>query len=258
MHARAHSCAGTLAVLVGNTRAFWAPFSAHVAEMHADDWNDHLRYPDPVNTYVENVVKEALAEAAIAPALEDSGSSFTRAGVRGASTSAERDGAASADVGAGRDADSRHSTSAQCAGDAPTASAPAGAPRVLEARFSHHPDTASFVHIQKACDVAGYAHLNTACHLNVHAVYGPWISLRCVVVFDVDIGDVITLPPNPPDSIPSRRAALEAKVAELVALGRRAGWKDWVDLRDLATTDEARQHRFPDEMIRYVNVDGSL
>jgi len=78
------------------------------------------------------------------------------------------------------------------------------------------------------------------------------------VVFDVDVGDVITLPPYPPDSIPSRRAALEVKVAELVALGRRAGWKDWVELRDMATTDEARQHQFPANMIRYVNVDDSL
>eukprot|EP00035_Acanthoeca_spectabilis_P039241 m.60488 g.60488 ORF g.60488 m.60488 type:complete len:187 (+) comp9507_c0_seq4:224-784(+) len=76
-----------------------------------------------------------------------------------------------------------------------------GAPSVLEARFSHGHGK-RFVHMQRACAVSGFAHFSPHCFLNVHAVYGPWISLRSVVVLDVSMDNDLAVPPYPKNPYP--------------------------------------------------------
>jgi hypothetical protein len=109
-----------------------------------------------------------------------------------------------------------------------------GAPAVVEVRFSHGKED-KFVHLQKACAVSGcvsepslinlplvlwlalgasadsselsiadlfQAHFNPSCYLNVHAVYGPWLALRCLIVLDIPMDPALETPANPLNPYP--------------------------------------------------------
>ena len=41
------------------------------------------------------------------------------------------------------------------------------------------------------------SYLNPVCHLNVHPTYGPWMSLRALLVFDLEMPDESCTPPPP-------------------------------------------------------------
>jgi len=105
---------------------------------------------------------------------------------------------------------------------------------------------AEVVAMQRLAQIAGLAYLSPA-HLSVHPTYGPWISLRAVVVFDVDG------PPGPPPvmSPPCREceAACHPVFARVVENAERATWRDWLAVRDACPL--GRQFRYSDAQIEY-------
>ena len=52
--------------------------------------------------------------------------------------------------------------------------------------WSHRraPGMASHVAMQRLAHAAGIAFLDEASHLSLHPKYGPWFSMRCLLVFD--------------------------------------------------------------------------
>jgi hypothetical protein len=53
-------------------------------------------------------------------------------------------------------------------------------------RFSHHTEPGSFVNMMRAAQLSGLAYYSDTTHLCMHPVYGPWLALRAVAVFNVD------------------------------------------------------------------------
>eukprot|EP00041_Stephanoeca_diplocostata_P011201 m.182165 g.182165 ORF g.182165 m.182165 type:complete len:261 (-) comp18457_c0_seq1:551-1333(-) len=120
-------------------------------------------------------------------------------------------------------------------------------------RFSHSTGK-NFVHIQLACKLSEFAYLNPICHLNVHEDLGPWFALRAVIVTDLDLHahpHDSTSKPSLPNPYPDSDEVLAAKVKQLFAPGKQNTWCDWLDLRDLATSDKAKKHRYSENQIRY-------
>jgi methylmalonic aciduria homocystinuria type C protein len=111
------------------------------------------------------------------------------------------------------------------------------------------------VAMQRLAAVAGLAALAPS-HLSVHPVYGPWISLRAVVVIDMD-GPTGSPPriQSPCDDCERRcmtafRHALDAggpPARTHAALD--AHWEQWLAVRDACPT--GREHRYDDEQVRY-------
>lgn len=172
-----------LGVVIGNTRALWAPFLAALRREPA-----RLDHPHPLDDYVRERVEAA------------------RAGTGPRSIVRWADGAP-----------------------------PHG------------------VALQHAAEVAGLTWRSPA-NLSVHPVYGPWIALRAVVVFDLP-------PPPAPPPAPACdacevgcRPAFEA--ARRTAPGRRPGaadviaaWRRWVAVRDACP--RGHEHRYGDDQIAY-------
>jgi methylmalonic aciduria homocystinuria type C protein len=111
------------------------------------------------------------------------------------------------------------------------------------------------VAMQRLAEIAGLATLAPS-HLSVHPVYGPWISLRAVVVVDVD---------GPPGSPPrmqrpcddcERRCTAAFRHA-LAATGPPARthaapdvhWERWLAVRDACPIGS--EHRFDEDQTRY-------
>ncbi len=118
-----------------------------------------------------------------------------------------------------------------------------------------HETTPHAVAMQRLAQVAGLAFLAPS-HLSVHAVYGPWIALRAVVVFDL----------NGPSGTPREavnpcddcdRQCMAAFGQAVTAAGPTVRthdalaehWSHWVAVRDACPV--GRQHRYSDAQIRY-------
>jgi hypothetical protein len=123
-----------------------------------------------------------------------------------------------------------------------------------ETRFSHSVGS-EFVHMQLACEVSGLAKLEPSVMLNIHAKYGPWISLRGVTCFDLEIVDCDPLVAASDDLNGDQRrvySGLKAHMEKICAPGYTAGWEDWLEARDIVGNFEpASSYRFDDDMIRY-------
>eukprot|EP00729_Bicosta_minor_P014891 gene14891-1059_t len=184
---------------------------------HRETWLDKAQHPNVVDEYTEMVVREAAAAAAsaTAPATE----------IR-----KEEDGSSSA-----------------------VEAEAAEPPLQTEVRFSHNMGPSEFVHMQLAASVAGLAFKDPASMLSIHPTFGPWLSLRSVVVLDVDgstIADPTPVKHPRPDVIPK----VEARLAELLAPppAPRPVWTDWLGLRDLVGDFEpATEHRYGEDMLEY-------
>jgi methylmalonic aciduria homocystinuria type C protein len=123
-----------------------------------------------------------------------------------------------------------------------------------QVRWSHE-TTPAPVAMQRLAEAAGLASLAPS-HLSVHPVYGPWISLRAVVVIDVDG------PPGPPPRLrppcdDCERQCMAAFERALAVAGPltathaalESHWRDWLAVRDACPA--GREHRFDEEQLRY-------
>ena len=119
--------------------------------------------------------------------------------------------------------------------------------------FFAHRLTPAPIAIQRIAHASGLAHLSPS-RLSVHARLGPWLSLRAVIVVDVEgpPGTAISAPdPCTPCAKPCMAAFERAMAATDLT---RAGdverqWKSWVNVRDVCP--EGRTERFDDDQVRY-------
>jgi hypothetical protein len=110
------------------------------------------------------------------------------------------------------------------------------------------------VALQRLAEVAGFSHLSPA-RLSVHPVRGPWISLRAVIVVDVEGPRERPPPPSRPcaDCAHACAAAFEAALAgadptrDPRAIEDR--WRLWLAVRDACPV--GREHRFQEDHIEY-------
>jgi methylmalonic aciduria homocystinuria type C protein len=109
--------------------------------------------------------------------------------------------------------------------------------------------------MQRLAHRAGLAHL-APCALNVHAVYGPWIALRAVVVLDTP--GPAGSPPDPANPCPDcataclpafARAAAALRDDPGAAFGLGDTWRLWLAVRDACPI--GRDHRYSDAQIAY-------
>jgi len=126
-----------------------------------------------------------------------------------------------------------------------------------EVRFSHEPPPRR-VAMQRLAHVSGLAAL-TPSMLCVHPVYGPWLALRAAIVCDV-AGPSSRPLPEPPAACPrcaelctpalERAQAAAAMDASGASDPVAEHWRLWLAVRDACPV--GREHRYPDELIRYV------
>jgi len=117
-------------------------------------------------------------------------------------------------------------------------------------RFAHHGPP--WLPIQRIAERAGLAWLAPS-NLCVHPVYGPWISLRAVVVADQ------AAPPEPSPApacgacphacLPAFERARATLDPSDPAGSARASWPAWLAVRDACPI--GREHRFQEDHIRY-------
>ena len=110
--------------------------------------------------------------------------------------------------------------------------------------------------IQKMARAAGLAALSPS-HLSVHPLFGPWIALRAVVVFDVEAAPSPRQPVTEPCAS-CEQPCLAALKTALAPAGAQPlsnipidgqGWKKWLAVRDACPV--GRAHRYSDDQITY-------
>ena len=79
-------------------------------------------------------------------------------------------------------------------------------------------------------------------NLSIHAVLGPWISLRAVIVADVEPVD------EPPPPLPCA-ACPRACVPAFERARDQTDWRTWLAVRDACPI--GREHRFQEDHLRY-------
>lgn len=109
------------------------------------------------------------------------------------------------------------------------------------------------VAMQRLAEVIGFANLSPA-HLCVHPNYGPWVSLRAVIVVDVEgpAEQAPPLKPSCPECATHCGALLEAALAtsaHFESATVAANWKAWASVREACPIGHC--YRFYDDQIRY-------
>lgn len=113
-----------------------------------------------------------------------------------------------------------------------------------------------YVAIQRAAAASGLAYLDQIAHLCVHPEYGPWFSLRALLVFD----DVPFLQPQPPPLPDPTSSEAKARAAAALAAAQggaaaathrdvREDWERWLAVREAL----APRHpwRYPQDQLLY-------
>jgi methylmalonic aciduria homocystinuria type C protein len=127
---------------------------------------------------------------------------------------------------------------------------PGAAPPRVYWSHRHYDDLeggGGYVAMQRMAACAGVAYLDHVSHLSIHPTYGPWVALRCCVVFEDTPAVWLAAPPPPlpnPLTPPQQevvRHALEAAVAASAAeaggtsmVGGRIAWRAWLAVREAA------------------------
>jgi methylmalonic aciduria homocystinuria type C protein len=130
----------------------------------------------------------------------------------------------------------------------------------VSCHFVFETDAPRLVAMQRVAVLCGLCSLDSASHLCVHATYGAWLSLRAVIVLDLEPPQ--SRPPPAPNlvSADERAAAREAVEAAVAAAGvgssERGGgspgadpWRTWLRVRDAIRV--GKEHRFSDDQLEY-------
>jgi len=126
--------------------------------------------------------------------------------------------------------------------------------RLVRLYFSHHFEPERLVSFQKVAHVSGAATLDETLHLCVHERFGPWFSLRAIVVFlQDDIKPPLTAPRPPaipldPAELQQAKAYLE-KGLEARRNGGSEAWKDFIEVR--GSVSYGREHRYDTPQLLY-------
>ena len=103
------------------------------------------------------------------------------------------------------------------------------------------------VAFQRCAGLAALADVDPLTNLCVHPIFGSWVSLRCVVVFDAPPP---AHHPKPVTALLTEEELDGCKAAlERVADGGPGDWKDWLKVRD--AIKRGKSWRFSDSHILY-------
>ena len=123
--------------------------------------------------------------------------------------------------------------------------------------------TDSSLAIQKMAKISGMAILHEATHMSVNRKYGPWISLRAVVIFHYVKGPETPLPAHEVPTLTSEmeRESKEAfeEAAEYYrknsegsgSLDKSKSAELWIKVRDCLTSDAQKEFRFDERQMKY-------
>jgi hypothetical protein len=119
--------------------------------------------------------------------------------------------------------------------------------------FFAHRMTPAPIAIQRVAQASGLAHLSPS-RLSIHPAYGPWWSLRAVVVVDAN-GPSGERPRAPDPCTPCAKPCLAAFDRAVAASDvTRPGdverqWKEWAEVREVCP--EGKASRYGDDQLRY-------
>lgn len=121
-----------------------------------------------------------------------------------------------------------------------------------EVRWAQEPPPRRIA-MQRLAEVAGLAHRSRS-YLSVHPVFGPWIGLRAVILFDVDGPPERPPRPEPPcqcerHCLPAFRQAMVATDEAMTHPLPDGVWEKWLAVRDACPA--GREHRYDEAQIRY-------
>lgn len=123
--------------------------------------------------------------------------------------------------------------------------------------------TDSSLAIQKMAKLSGMAIFHDATHMSVNRKYGPWISLRAVVIFHNVKGPETPLPMHEVPSLTSEmeRESKEAfeeaaeyynkKSGEGGTLDKSKSAELWVKVRDCLTSEAQKEFRYDERQMKY-------
>ena len=121
-----------------------------------------------------------------------------------------------------------------------------------QVRFAHQM-TPNPIAMQHLSDVCGFAQRSSS-HLCIHPKYGPWISLRGVIIFDF----LMDIPAIDSNALCDTQCAVRCGKAFTNAIAAmdsakheaiRQGWIQWLQIRDLCTI--GRQYRYSQPQLEY-------
>jgi len=123
-----------------------------------------------------------------------------------------------------------------------------------EVRWDFSPP-AERVAMQRLAEVAGLAAISRT-HLSIHPEFGPWISLRAVIVLDMPADD-LTVPEKTKNlcngcersCMPAFERAMNS-VKDLTSETVSRDWRQWLAVRDACAVGSGK-YRFCDSQIRY-------
>jgi methylmalonic aciduria homocystinuria type C protein len=116
-----------------------------------------------------------------------------------------------------------------------------------------HRTTPAPIAIQRVAQASGLAHLSPS-RLSVHPIYGPWLSLRAVIVVDAD-GPPGERPLAHDPCTPCAKPCLAAFDQAMAATDlSRSGdverqWQSWANVREVCP--EGKDFRYGDDQLRY-------
>jgi len=136
-----------------------------------------------------------------------------------------------------------------------------------EIRWGHETGPGRLVAMQKLAHLSGLAYLDTECHLNIHATYGPWIAFRGALVLDAEFVDFseeagemkssvkealqpkeLTHPCQHLSCLAKKREATKLALAHINTPVREK-WSLWVAVRDAC--DVGREHRYSQDQVLF-------
>ena len=121
--------------------------------------------------------------------------------------------------------------------------------------------TDSSLAIQKMAKLSGMAILHEGTHMSVNRKYGPWMSLRAVVLFHNVKGPDTPLPMHEVPSLTSEMERESGKAFEEAAeyyrknsgegLDKSKSAEFWIKVRDCLTSDAQKEFRFDERQMNY-------
>lgn len=118
--------------------------------------------------------------------------------------------------------------------------------------YTHRMYGGKFFPFQKVAHEIGLAYFDPISHLSIHPLYGPWFSMRAIVVFNHNNKNIITdVTSCKPASKPSTLD--EEILQQIVPTGSKYNnWKEWLKVRDtVSQMVGSNSFRFSDDQILY-------
>jgi hypothetical protein len=116
--------------------------------------------------------------------------------------------------------------------------------------YSHRKYMGVFIPFQRIAHEIGLAYFDPISHLSIHPLYGPWFSMRAIIVFNEDINIV--------DVTPSSQALKPNTLDEYLLqqitppFSTHSDWRALLKVRDsISRMVGSDSFRFSDDQIRY-------